>query len=100
MLKVGLTYLAWLVPDFDMAVHMQNRLMQDILPHFGIVFLPQAILSHPPAEVQILGRREVASRNKHSRANDCLTYPFSTPGAKAMETIFLGGLVRLAEQTT
>jgi hypothetical protein len=87
-------------PDFVMAVYMQNRLMRDILPHFGIVFFPQATISHPPAEIYILGRGEIASHNKQTRAKDCLTYPFSTSGADAMETIFLGGLVRLAEQTT
>jgi hypothetical protein len=76
---------------------MQNRLMRDLLPHFGIIFFPQAIIFPPPAESQILSG---VSHIKQSYAKDCLTYPFSSPGAKAMETIFLGGLVRLAEQTT
>ena len=97
----GWTYLSYVVlySDLIIAVYMQNRLMQDILPHFGIVFFPQATPSHPPADIQFPDRKATASHNKQSHTKDCLTYPFSTFGAKAMETIFLGGLVRLAEQT-
>jgi hypothetical protein len=79
---------------------MQNRLMKDILPHFGVIFFPQATLFYPPAEVLVpSGGRDNPSRNKQSGAKDCLTYSLSRSSVKAMETIFLGGLVRLAEQT-
>jgi hypothetical protein len=94
----GRTYssLAWIYTLIPlMAVYMQNRLMRDILPHFGIVFLP---LSHP-AKPRSISRGKVDTYHERSPAKDCLTYPFYTTGAKAMETIFLGSLIRLAQQT-
>jgi len=84
---------------------MHNRILKDILPRFGVIFLPQTIPIAPP-NVDI-GKSEngesllqtmVESRVSDMRRRDCLRYPFGSPGGKAIEEAFLGGLAKVLDE--
>ena len=83
--------------DSKLTVYMHNKLLPDLLPHFGIVYLP---LSFPlaPANMSYKGGREDRKGIFEEERKECIRYPFQEPEGKALETAFLGGLVKLLEQ--
>ncbi len=76
---------------------MHDNLLPNLLPHFGIVYLP---LSFPlaPANVSYKGTGEGVRNLFDEERKECIRYPFHIPESKALETAFLGGLVELLEQ--
>jgi hypothetical protein len=64
---------------------MQNRLVQALLPHYGVIFLPQA-LPRVDAGLQDYKQR----RPRH--VLECLTSPLY---GKAREDVFLSGLLEI-----
>lgn len=72
---------------------MQNRLMHELLPYYGVVFYAQGIPEPPEDDHHpvVLGRRR--------HVGDCLLYPATTTHGKAMQSTFLNGLVKLLEES-
>lgn len=77
---------------------MQDRLLPNILPHFGIVYLPLAIPLAPPNITYKGRKKEGKNMFGQEERKDCLSYPLGVPEGRALEVAFLGGLVRFLEQ--
>ena len=70
-------------------VYMQNRLVQALLPHYGIIFLPQAL---PRVDT---GFHQDRKRRRPRHVLECLTSPLY---GKAMENVFLSGLLEISRR--
>ncbi|KAM6501954.1 hypothetical protein JOM56_001931 [Amanita muscaria] len=81
-----------------MAVLFSVPLLPNILPHFGIVYLPLAIPLAPPNITYKGRKKEGKNMFGQEERKDCLKYPLGVPEGRALEVAFLGGLVRFLEQ--
>jgi hypothetical protein len=87
---------------------MHNRILRNILPYYGIVFLPQTIpVSLQNVDAGMSQNRELPfravshwQRMSEMRGRDCLRYPSESPGGKVMREAFLGGLVKVLDRQT
>ncbi|KAF8629399.1 hypothetical protein AX15_003454 [Amanita polypyramis BW_CC] len=82
---------------YNAQVYMHDRLLPSLLPHFGIVYLPLSI-PLAPANITYKGTKNGGKGLFTEGRKDCIRYPFRESEGRALETAFLGGLVRLLEQ--
>ncbi|KAJ7729539.1 hypothetical protein DFH07DRAFT_1066201 [Mycena maculata] len=73
---------------YNAQVYMQNYLLNILLPHHGVYFLPRMAPSHI---LEDNSRREPGPK-------DTLRFPLGTPNAQAMETVFLKSLIEVLER--
>ncbi|KAF8070419.1 hypothetical protein FPV67DRAFT_1019092 [Lyophyllum atratum] len=77
---------------YNAQVYMQNRLMEKLLPQYGIVFYAQGIPEAPEGDEY----RVVPGKRRF--AGDCLLHAPTTSDGKAMQNTFLSGLAKLVEE--